>query len=92
MVILNAADFKVVDRIDLAKPDLPGMENIGFGANLDSIRRARQARFRFHLRPIRSCTTACSASRASTSTPGKMTFNPIGPAPGRHGRLASGAG
>jgi DNA-binding beta-propeller fold protein YncE len=37
VVILNADDFKVVDRIDLAKPDLPGMENIGFGANLDSI-------------------------------------------------------
>ena len=37
VVILNAADFKVVDRLDLAKPDLPGMENIGFGAELDNI-------------------------------------------------------
>ena len=37
VVILNADDFKVVQRIDLAKPELPWMENIGFGANLDSI-------------------------------------------------------
>jgi DNA-binding beta-propeller fold protein YncE len=37
VVILNADDFKVVQRIDLAKPEVPWMENIGFGANLDSI-------------------------------------------------------
>jgi hypothetical protein len=38
VVILNSDDFKVVDRIDLAKPDLPGMANVGFGGPLDSIR------------------------------------------------------
>ena len=37
IVILNTADFKVVDRIELSKPDLTGMENIGFGGQLDSI-------------------------------------------------------
>jgi DNA-binding beta-propeller fold protein YncE len=37
VVILNTDDFKVVDRIDLSKPDLPGLENIGFGGMLDSI-------------------------------------------------------
>lgn len=37
VVILNTDDFKVVDRIDLSKPDLPGMETIGFGGSLDSI-------------------------------------------------------
>jgi len=37
VVILDTADFKVVDRIDLAKPDLPGLENVGFGGRLDSI-------------------------------------------------------
>ena len=37
VVILNSSDFKVVDRIELAKPDLPGMEAIGFGGLLDSI-------------------------------------------------------
>src|SRR5579863_3765527 len=38
VVILSTDDFKVIDRIDLSKPDLPGMENIGFGGPLDSIR------------------------------------------------------
>ncbi len=37
VIILDTADFKVVDRLDLAKPDLPGMENVGFGGRLDSI-------------------------------------------------------
>ena len=37
VVVMDTADFKVVDRIQLAKPDLPGVENIGFGGNLDSI-------------------------------------------------------
>lgn len=37
VTILSTGDFKVVDRIDLSKPDLPGMEAIGFGGSLDSI-------------------------------------------------------
>ena len=37
VVILDAADFKEVQRIELAKPDLPGMEAVGFGGLLDSI-------------------------------------------------------
>ncbi len=36
--ILSTEDFKVVDKIDLAKPDLPGMEQVGVGGGtLDSI-------------------------------------------------------
>jgi DNA-binding beta-propeller fold protein YncE len=38
VIILSTDDFKVVDRIDLAKPELPSMENIGFGGQLDSLR------------------------------------------------------
>lgn len=37
VVVLDTADFKVIDRIELSKPDLPGMESIGFGGQLDSI-------------------------------------------------------
>jgi DNA-binding beta-propeller fold protein YncE len=37
VVILSTDDFKVIDRIDLAKPEEPGLENVGFGGNLDSI-------------------------------------------------------
>jgi DNA-binding beta-propeller fold protein YncE len=35
--IFDTTDFKVVDKIELAKPDLPGMQNIGIGGSLDSI-------------------------------------------------------
>ena len=31
ITILQADDFKIVDHIDLAKPDFPGMENVRFG-------------------------------------------------------------
>jgi hypothetical protein len=35
--ILSTEDFKVVDTIDLSKPDLPGMEQVGVGGTLDSL-------------------------------------------------------
>jgi DNA-binding beta-propeller fold protein YncE len=39
VIILDATDFKVVDRLDLSKPEVPGqeMENVGFGGELESI-------------------------------------------------------
>ena len=37
VVILNTSDFKVVERIELSKPEDPGMASIGFGPVLDSI-------------------------------------------------------
>lgn len=39
VVILDSSDFKVVDRLDLSKPEVPGqeMESVGFGGELDSI-------------------------------------------------------
>jgi len=37
VVVLDTTDFHVVERVELAKPDLPGVENIGFGGLLDSI-------------------------------------------------------
>lgn len=35
--IFDTSDFKQVDKIDLAKPEYPGMQNIGIGGSLDSI-------------------------------------------------------
>jgi hypothetical protein len=37
VLVLDSSDFKVVDRIELSKPDLPAMEAIGFGGLLDSV-------------------------------------------------------
>ncbi len=35
--ILSTDDFKVVDKIDLSKPEQPGMEHVGVGGTLDSL-------------------------------------------------------
>ncbi|HEY2018836.1 MAG TPA: hypothetical protein VGH38_35265, partial [Bryobacteraceae bacterium] len=37
VVILNASDFKEVERIELSKPELPSSPVVGFGGQLDSI-------------------------------------------------------
>lgn len=37
VLVLDAATFKVVERIDLAKPEAPGLEGVNFGAPLDTI-------------------------------------------------------
>jgi hypothetical protein len=37
ITILNTADFKVVDQLDLAQPDFAGMENVRLGGDMDLI-------------------------------------------------------
>src|ERR1043165_2228061 len=37
VIILNTSDFKEVERIELSKPELPGLETVGFGGVLDSL-------------------------------------------------------
>lgn len=37
VVILNTSDFRVVDRIDLAKPDFPDLADVSMGAGLDTL-------------------------------------------------------
>src|SRR5258707_138205 len=37
ITILQTSDFKVVDQLDLAQPDAPGMENVRLGSDLDLI-------------------------------------------------------
>src|ERR1700733_3436815 len=37
ITILQTADFKVIDQLDLAQPDFPGMENVHLGSDLDLI-------------------------------------------------------
>src|SRR5262249_36236698 len=39
-LIFDTTDFKLVDKIELAKPSFPGMANVGFGQSLDSIQDA----------------------------------------------------
>jgi DNA-binding beta-propeller fold protein YncE len=80
ILILDAADFKVVDRIELSKPDSPGMENIGFGGLLDSVREPGQRISLFTSSDPIVHNRIFGIARFDLSTR-KYTFTPIGPAP-----------
>jgi DNA-binding beta-propeller fold protein YncE len=80
VVILNADDFKVVDRIDLAKPDFPGMENVGFGGLLDSIGEPGQHISLFNSADPIVHNRVFGIARFDLTTR-HVDFTPIGPAP-----------
>jgi DNA-binding beta-propeller fold protein YncE len=80
VVILNADDFKVVDRIDLAKPDLPGMENVGFGGLLDSISEPGQHISFFNAADPVVHNRLFGIARFDLATR-QVDFTPIGPSP-----------
>jgi len=80
VVILNTTDFKVVDRLDLAKPDLPGMENIGFAGQLDSIGELGMHVSLFNSSDPIVHNRVFGVGRFDLNTR-QMTFDPIGPAP-----------
>ena len=42
VLIFDTADFKLIDKIELAKPEIPGMMNIGLSQELDSIQEPGQ--------------------------------------------------
>jgi len=42
ILIFGTADFKLVDKIELAKPEYPGMMNVGLGQELDSLQESGQ--------------------------------------------------
>jgi len=80
VIILNADDFKVVDRIDLAKPDLPGMENVGFGADLDTIIEPGKHISLFNSSDPIVHNRIFGIAQFDLNTRA-VSFNPIGPAP-----------
>jgi DNA-binding beta-propeller fold protein YncE len=80
VVILNSDDFKVVDRIELAKPEFPGMEAIGFGGLLDSIDEAGERVSVFNSSdPVVHNRLFGIAKFDLVSR--KMDYSPIGPSP-----------
>ncbi|MBV8730071.1 MAG: hypothetical protein JO336_09710, partial [Acidobacteriia bacterium] len=80
VLIIDTQDFKVVDRMDLAKPELPGMENIGFGGDLDSIGEAGMRVSLFNSSDPIVHNRVFGIGRFDLNTR-HMTFDPIGPAP-----------
>ncbi len=80
ITILQAADFKVVDHIELAKPEAPGMENVHFGGDLDLINEPGEHTSIFISSDPIVHNRVFGLARFDLSTK-RIDFNPIGPAP-----------
>lgn len=80
VIILNASDFKEVERIQLSKPELPGMETVGFGGLLDSISGPGQRVTVFNSTDPVVHNRVFGIGRFDLTTR-KFDFTPIGPAP-----------
>jgi hypothetical protein len=80
IIILSSEDFKEVSRIDLSKPDLPSMENIGFGGQLDSLRDPGQHISLFNSADPIVHNRVFGIGRFDLTTH-QMEFTPIGPSP-----------
>ena len=79
--IFRADDFKLVDRIDLAQPDFPGMERLRFGSDLDLIGQPGQHISIFNSADPIVHNKVFGIGRFDLSTR-QISFDPIGPAPG----------
>jgi len=80
ITVLQAPDFKVLDHIDLARPDAPGMENVHFGSDLDLINEPGQHTGMFVWSDPIVHNHVFGLARMDLATR-QIDFNPIGPAP-----------
>ncbi|MDE0945697.1 MAG: hypothetical protein OSA39_02465 [Sphingobium sp.] len=80
VAIIDVATLKVTDRIDLAKPEGTGMENVGFGGTLDAIRTPGQYVSLFNAADPYVHNKMFGMARFDLSTR-QFDFTPIGPAP-----------
>ncbi len=85
ITILQASDFKVLDHIDLATPDAPGMENVrvggsDFGNDLDLINEPGEHTALFVSADPIVHNRVFGLTRLDLSTR-RIDFKPIGPAP-----------
>jgi hypothetical protein len=78
--VFSAADFKLLDRIDLAQPDFPGMERVRFGSDLDLIGQPGQRISIFNSADPIVHNKVFGIGRFNLETR-QMDFDPIGPAP-----------
>jgi DNA-binding beta-propeller fold protein YncE len=80
ITILDASDFKVIDHIDLSRPETPGMENVHFGADLDLINEPGEHTGIFVWSDPIVHNHVFGLGRFDLTTR-HIDFNPIGPAP-----------
>jgi DNA-binding beta-propeller fold protein YncE len=81
VTILQADDFKVVDHIDLAKPNFPGMEHVHFGGDLDLINVPGEHIAIFNSEDPIVHNKVFGLGRFDLNNR-QIEFNPIGPTPG----------
>ena len=80
ITILQAPDFKVVDHIDLSRPDAPGMENVHFGSDLDLVNSPGEHTGMFVWSDPVVHNRVFGLAKMDLTTR-HIDFNPIGPAP-----------
>jgi hypothetical protein len=80
ITVLRAPDFEVLDHIDLARPDAPGMENVHFGSDLDLINTPGEHTGMFVWSDPVVHNPVFGLARMDLATR-HIDFNPIGPAP-----------
>jgi hypothetical protein len=80
ITILQADDFKIVDKIELAKPNFPGMEHVHFGGDLDLINQPGEHFAIFNSEDPIVHNKVFGLGRFDLTTR-QMDFSAIGPAP-----------
>lgn len=80
VIIVSIADLKAVERIDLAKPEGTGLENVGFGGTLDNIRTPGQYVALFNAADPYIHAKMFGVARFDLNTR-EFNFKPIGPTP-----------
>lgn len=80
ILVLNTADFKVIQKIDLAKPDMPEVENISFGGGVEQIQSPREYVSLFNATDPYIKNKVFGIARFDLATR-QFNFTPIGPAP-----------
>jgi DNA-binding beta-propeller fold protein YncE len=80
ITILQADDFKIVEKLELAKPNFPGMEHVHFGGDLDLINEPGQHFAIFNSEDPIVHNKVFGLARFDLSTR-QMDFTEVGPAP-----------
>ena len=80
LTILRTEDFKVVERMDLAQTDFPGMQNVQLGGDMDSIGQPGMHTSIFNSSDPIVHNRVFGLARLNLATR-EVNYNPIGPAP-----------
>jgi len=86
IVVIDTSNFKIVDRIELEKPELPGLENVAFGGALDSISRPGEYVSIFNAPDPFTQRSVFGVAKFNLQTR-EYSFMPIGPSPDHMGGL-----